>query len=172
MIWDLRGYTYFMKKPKNIRILVLGLLFCMIVWQTASASKKVPPPEQKDIIGVWIGFDNDRLQFCRLELNSAGKGFCSTAFVENPARLYAITNWFIFDFNISIDLIPIDDEAEPIYMKGLAGQDLLVLEIGGKGQKWKRELRLFNEKQFLSKNQRAKERIEKYKKEENNKRRK
>jgi len=143
-------------------------VLCAIAGLSVIAEKKALAPDPKDIARAWFGIDQDRLTFCRLELNQDGKGLFSTTFVENPARLYVVEKWSLDGFNLTIDLKPVDEKAEPIYLKGLAGLPELVLEMGGTGDKtWKRQLRLFNEQDFLSKNERVKARIEKYKAEQN-----
>ena len=108
--------------------------------------------------------DDDRLIFCRLELDSSGNGFCSTVFVQNPAQLYLVKKWTLEEFAINIELQRVDKETEPIYLKGLAGRSQLLLDMGGLGAKWKRHLRLFNEQEMTAKNTLAKGRIERYKK--------
>ena len=144
-----------------------GLLLGAVVALFVRAEKSPLPPDPKILVGAWFGLDRDRLIFCRLELNSDGKGFCSTVYVNDPAELYVIKNWSLDRFNLNMDLVPVDEKAEPIRLKGGGGPPELVLEIGGMGEKtWKRELRLFKEQEFLSKNERAKERIAKYKTEQ------
>jgi hypothetical protein len=143
-----------------------GLLFA-IAALSIRADKPVPPPDPKSLVGAWFGLDQNRLIFCRLELNPDGKGFCSTTYVNNPARLYVVEKWSLDGFNLNTDLTPADKDAEPIQLKGGGGPPELVLEIGGIGEKtWKRQLRLFKEQDFLAKNERVKKRIEKYKAEQ------
>ena len=60
--------------------------------------------------------------------------------------------WSLDGFNLTIDLEPVDEKTEPIYLKGSRGLPELVLEMGGTGDKtWKRQLWLFNELDFLKK---------------------
>jgi len=58
----------------NITKLLLPAL-CVGTILTVLAEKRVAPPEPGDIVGTWMGFDQDLLTFCRLELHSDGKGF-------------------------------------------------------------------------------------------------
>jgi hypothetical protein len=151
-------------KAKKICLCGCSLLVCAIAALSIRADKPVPPPDPKAIAGTWFGFDEGKVRFCRIELYPDGQGLYAYVFVDTPARLYKIKKWSLDDFNISVDLEPVEKDTERIYMKGTALLDELKMEIGGIGNKtWKRQVRLFKEQEFLSKNGRAKERIEKYK---------
>jgi hypothetical protein len=153
----------YMKEHARLRSPVLISLVCAIIGLCSLASQRVPFPDRKDIIGTWFGFDENRLLFCRIELDPDGEGYCSTAYVDNQARLYSVRKWSLDGFQINIELQPVDKEAEPIYLKGLAGRPELMLEVGGVGAKWKRKLSLFNDQDVTSKNMLTEARIEKYK---------
>ena len=152
-----------MKTRSQIHPAKCILLCCLITFTSVIADKKVLPPDQSSLCGAWFGFDDDRLRFCRLELNRDGTGFFSTTLVDNPALLYFLRKWSLDGFDLKLEIRPLDANAEPIYLKGVAGEPELVLEMGGLEEKWKRGLRLFNERRFLAKSEQLKVRIESHK---------
>jgi hypothetical protein len=148
-----------------IHLCAYGVLLCIVV--SVLADQKVQPPDPRSIVGAWFGYDENRLNFCRLEFNADSKGFFAITFVDDPAELYRVEKWSLRDFDIKLDPTPVDQKAEPIYLKGTATLNQLTLELGGKRIQWHRKLILFNTRMFLSKNRRVEDRIEKYKQEAN-----
>lgn len=145
----------------------IGVASIVVFLAYAAAQSRVRPPNPTSVIGNWIGYDQDRLVFARLELKPDGKGWFCTTFVTNEARLYEVRKWIVRDFDLQIELVPRDKEAEPVYLKGVVEHPQLSLEIGGVDVKWRRSLTLFSEEDFLVKNQRVKERVAREKSEEN-----
>ena len=142
------------------------LLVCLLVLvnppEVSRADKTVPPPSREQMAGAWIGFDEDRLNFYRLEFDLGKTGFCSIVFVNEGPDLYRIARWELESRNLILDLVPIDKEAEPISVKGFAESDQLTLEVSSLKNNWKRKLILFNETQINAKNDRNKSRIRKH----------
>ena len=138
----------------------IGILVCV---GFLFADSRVQPPAKSSVIGAWVGFDQDRLFFCRLELSAKDTGLFATTFVNNPARLYAVSAWKLDGFKLEISLDPIDKEAEPIFLKGDVEHPQLTLEFGGKNGEWKRKLVLFDEREFRTRNERLMRRIEVHK---------
>lgn len=130
------------------------------------AEQQMRPPTKVSLVGNWIGYDQDRLFFCRLELEEKGKGFFAKAYVDHPAVLYTVESWSLDAFELKISLLPVDRDAYPIYLKGSAGFSQLTLEMGEANSRWRRELTLFNERMLKAKSGRTLERIDKYKKEQ------
>lgn len=149
-----------MVRYSNLRRCAL-VCFTIVACSTI-ASKVASPPEPHDLVGSWIGFEHDRLYFCRLELEASGKGYFAKMYTDNPALLYIVKSWSLSDRDLAIELLPVDEAAEPIYLKGAASRSEMLLEIGEPSTGWKRELRLFNEKQFMEKRDRTKQRIDKH----------
>lgn len=148
-----------------MKTLICSLLFCALTFST-SADTKVRPPTASHLVGAWVGYDENGLNFCRLELNADGTGFFATTFVDDPAELHLVQEWSVNEFDIKLTLAPVDDKREPIYLRGGAGWDRMKLEMGGIRIGWKRELILVQEQPWLEKNKRVQERIEKYRKEQ------
>jgi hypothetical protein len=124
---------------------VIALALPLIVATVAiSGAKKATPPTAKDLIGVWIGFDQDDLAFTRLELRADSTGYCARVYPADTilhhygAQLYRVDKWSIEGWNLTFELTPISSNAEPVYLKGQAGGiATLKLEIGGVKNKWK-----------------------------------
>jgi hypothetical protein len=150
-------------KAKNCKRLRRAVVFlCCTMCLFVMASQPVRPPALDDLVGAWFGLDENRLIFCRLELNSNGKGLCSTIDVEDAPNLYVIKRWTLDGANLTFDLDAVDKDAEPIRIAGLANRKELELKISGVNLNWSRKITLFSEKRWLSKNEQARKRMEKY----------
>jgi hypothetical protein len=141
------------------------LLYCALTFFTW-AETRVQPPAATNLIGAWVGYQEDGLKFCRLELNADGKGFFASTVLDQPAQLHLVTEWSVNDFDIKLILTPVDDKKEPIFLRGQAGWRELKLEMGGILSGWQRKLNLIQEQPWLEKNKRVKEHIDKYRKEQ------
>lgn len=114
-----------------------------------SSREKAAPPTAENLVGVWIGFDQDGLTFTRLGLNTDSTGYCArvhpadTILHHYGVDLYRVNRWSIEGWNLTFDLSPISSKAEPVYLKGQAGGiATLRLEVGGVKTKWKLSLHL------------------------------
>ena len=149
-------------KPKRLWY-IIGFLSTLLLGLAAYGTKYATPPDRSQLVGSWFGFDENRLYFCRLELGADGKGVFSKVYVNDPARLYSVEKWSLTEFALALELKPVDKELEEIYLKGFADSTELSLEMGGVSNKWKRQITLFNEQEFLTKNKKNVERIAKFK---------
>ena len=129
--------------------------------------KRATPPTAKDLVGVWIGFDQDELTFTRLELHTDSTGYCArvhpadTILHHFGVELYRVNRWSIEGWNLTFDLTPISSNAEPVYLKGQAGGiAILRLEIGGVKTKWKQSLTLDPESRIGVSNEETKRAID------------
>lgn len=121
------------------------------------------PPERTVFIGVWHGYDEDRLMFGRLELKENGTGRLAISYLPgSPPRTYRIEHWSQRRFKLEITVEPAEPEAEPINLQNVVyGIGSLELEVHGKGRGWSRKMTLFNETEFQSRAKAAKESLEK-----------
>ena len=62
----------------SLRLFALGILLMPL----ATISSELDPPKPKLLLGAWIGFDQDILRFCRVELERGGKGVCTVSYVR------------------------------------------------------------------------------------------
>ena len=147
-------------------ILALTTIVSLPILGDADAAKKATPPTAKELVGVWIGFDQDELTFTRLDLGADSTGYCARVYPSDTilhhysVKVYRVNKWSISDWNITIDLTPISSNAESVYFKGRAGTASLNLKIGGVKTKWKRELLLSPESRIETSNQETKQAIE------------
>ena len=153
-----------MKSNHPFCLFLFTTLACVMVVKVASEQDDLPPPDVRAVAGIWIGIDEDNLKFYRLELEPGGKGYCSSCFVDNPAKLYSIGRWSMERFAIKIDLVPIDKEAESIFMRGEASTSTMALQVGGTLIQWKKKLTMVKEADLEEKNAKARKRIERYRK--------
>ena len=96
---------------------------------------------------MWIGFDSDELDFCRLDLRADFTGYCARVspdgvLHEYGVEAYRVTHWTLEDWKVIISLTPITTNAEPIYLRGSYYGPSLDLEVGGTNGGWKRGLLL------------------------------
>ena len=93
-------------------------LFFLIGPQTRSGvaqDKRATSPTAKDLVGVWIGFDNDQLTFTRLDLRADSTGFCArvsptdTILHDQGVHLYRITNWSVNGWDIEVQMSPVSN---------------------------------------------------------------
>ena len=123
----------------------------------------MPEPKIEDISDTWIGPCENDLYYFRLTLERDGTGLCSKAWTDQPAQLYKVTKWTLKEYDIEIELTPIDSEAEQIWLKGTADGWHLNLEFGGMKNDWKRKLMLSRESSLIERMERVKKRMEKEK---------
>jgi hypothetical protein len=133
----------------------------------AAANKRATPPTAKDLVGVWIGFDNDQLTFNRLDLRADSTGYCArvspadTILHDQGVHVYRITKWSVDGWNIEIRMSPASNATGVAYVKGRIGLASLRLTIGGpENGGWKEEPFLHPESRIMTSNQETRDRIE------------
>jgi hypothetical protein len=131
-------------------------------------SKKAKPPSVKELIGVWIGFDNDQLTFTRLDLRADSTGFCArvspadTILHHQGVHVYRVTKWSVDGWNIEIQMSPESNATAVGYVKGRVGLAVLNLTIGGhENGGWKELSILHPESRVMISNQETKDATEK-----------
>jgi len=129
--------------------------------------KRATPPAAKDLVGVWIGFDNDQLTFTRLDLRADSTGFCArvspadTILHAQGVHAYRITKWDVNGWNIEIHMSPISNATGVGYVRGRIGLASLRLTIGGpENAGWKEEPFLHPESRIMISNKETRDTIE------------
>jgi hypothetical protein len=85
-----------------------------------------------------------------LELDADGTGYLAISYLpQEPARLYRVKTWTLQNFDIAVDVRPIDASAEPVTLSG-SYRGLFALEMELRGASWTRRLTLFNSKTYNS----------------------
>ena len=126
---------------------------------------EVAPPEEETLVGVWIGFEQDELDFVRLDLRTDSTGYCArvspadTVLHDYGVEAYQVTRWELDGWKLIINLAPITTNAEPIYLRGSYNGSSFDLEMGGTHGQWKRDLVLYRESRIDGANQEAKDKI-------------
>lgn len=147
-------------------ILATLTLLTLTTFIPAKEAKKATPPSAKELVGTWIGFDQDELTFTRLELHADSTGYLArvspaeTILHDYGVQVYHVNKWSVTDWNVAIDLTPISSNAEVVYLKGRAGMADLDLEIGGLNKKWKLKVLLYPESRIEMSNRETKQAIE------------
>ena len=138
---------------------IAALMVTLSLSASLGATKRSIPPTEKDLIGVWIGFEEGQLTFTRLDLRANSIGYCARISAGSDAEVYRIRNWSIRGWDLQIDVIPLSPNVESIYLKGLGGRAYLQLRIGAVGGRWQRKLVLSPELDIEAANQHAKQAI-------------
>lgn len=151
----------------EIRRIVCVILFSVLAGGISAADKKAIPPNAKELVGVWIGFDYDELTFTRLELRPDSTGFLArvapadTILHDNGVHAYRVTSWGINGWAITIQTAPAANASSIGYINGRIGLASLRLTIGGpENRGWKEQLLLFPETRLSVSNQETKRKIE------------
>jgi hypothetical protein len=133
--------------------------------------KRATPPTAKELVGVWIGFDDDQLTFTRLDLRADSTGFCArvspadTILHDQGVHVYRITKWSVNGWDIEVQMSPVSNATAIGYVKGRIGLASLRLTMGGpENGGWKEEPFLHPESRMLISNQETRDRIEKVEK--------
>ena len=157
-------YSSFQFSFSNRRILITFALIA-VVSIAAFGYTKALPPKPAELVGVWIGFDSDELNFTRLDLRPGFTGYCArvspadTALHQYGVDSYRVTKWTIENWKFIISLTPASTNAEPIYLRGHCYGFSLRLEVGATNGEWKRDLVLYRESSIDQSNRETKEMI-------------
>lgn len=128
------------------------------------SQKKANPPTVDRVIGVWLGYTEDELQFYRLDLRPDFTGYCASVYLpdtslhDDGVRLYLIDRWELKEGRLTFRLSAVDTGAEVITLKGETTGHLMNLEVGGAG--WRRKLLLRPEANVTTPYRETKERVE------------
>jgi hypothetical protein len=126
---------------------------------------KARPPKPEKLAGVWIGFEQDELDFVRLDLRSDLTGYCAlvspadTTLHDYGVEAYRVPHWTMEDWKLIISLTPKTTNAEPIYLRGAYNGFSFRLEMGGTTNQWKRSLVLYRESRIDGANQETRDKI-------------
>ena len=126
---------------------------------------KAMPPKMDNLTGVWIGFDESELDFCRLELRPDATGYfatvspADTSLHDYGVQAYRVTHWTVEEWKFTVSLSPATTNAEPIYLRGRCDYTSLDLEIGGTTIQWKRKIVLYPESRIDGANQETRDKI-------------
>jgi hypothetical protein len=114
---------------------------------------------------VWIGFEQDELEFVRLDLRPDFTGYCAcvspadTTLHDYGVEAYWVRHWTLDGGKLIVSLTPITTNAEPIYLRGYYSGFSFDLEIGGTTNQWKRKLVLCRESRIDGANQETRDKI-------------
>jgi hypothetical protein len=131
-----------------------------------ASPKAARPPKAADLVGVWIGFTEDELDFYRLDLRQDLTGYCAsvsppdTVLHEQGIDTYRVNSWRLNGWALDIKLAPLGAKAEAIFLRGRYDGFTLQLEVGGTDGTWKRNLVLRPESRLATPNRETKKAIE------------
>ncbi len=159
------AHMLFQYNTRRMMICVMAIILVSVA-STAYAEKKAIPPKPEDLIGVWIGFDDDELVFSRLDLRSDFTGFLARLSPRDAilhdygAYAYRVTKWTVDDWNFIISLTAATPNAESIQIRGRYNGFSLRLEISGTNGLWKRNVILNREVRETAANRETREKIQ------------
>jgi len=146
--------------------LVLGLIVIFLFTNFVEATKKSIPPTEKDLVGVWIGYEEGQMTFTRLDLRNDSTGYCARISAgSHVVDIHRIRKWSLRGWDLSVDMTPMSPNVARLYLKGWGGRAYLQVKIGTlEGNKiegkWNRTLVLSPESEVERCNQETKRAIE------------
>lgn len=160
-----------MTHHRSLAVFVLLALLSVLpgcqspTWRTIplASQKKAKPPTTDRVVGVWLGYTEDELQFFRLDLRPDFTGYCASMYLPDTSlphdvRLYRIEKWELKEQHLTFRVSAVDAGAEAISLKGETTGHLMNLEVGGAG--WRRKLLLRPEANVTIPSQETKQRTE------------
>jgi hypothetical protein len=136
------------KFMQNIRLKVIGCACAMVALASfAHAWIRVQEPTVSQLSTVWVGWATP-IHYFRLQLVGDGGGLCcSYDKFTRKAYLYSVVNWTLHHYDLALTLKPIDAEAGPLTMKGMATAGSLELELGdGHKNGWRAKTHFYEER--------------------------
>ena len=118
-------------------------LILMVLATSAAARTVMPPPTLRCLSTVFVGGNPAAtLEYFRLEIRPNGTGLITAQYLpEQRVVAYKITKTIIKGYKVAFELVPIDRDAEPIYVRGDAVCSRLDLTVGGAPKlEWKRSI--------------------------------
>jgi hypothetical protein len=101
--------------------------------------------------------------YYRLELRADGTGLLTLLELpDHPAWAYRVTQTQLKDYAISFTLVPVDSDAEPVFLRGTAIWGRLSLEVGGMQLDWKHRIELERYEHFMARLNAVTERAKAY----------
>lgn len=127
-----------------------------------SAENPVVPPNEKDILGAWSGYEDGCVYFYRVVLEKKEEGTCQVVFTDNTVDSYIIDHWQIRAGKLEMHLSPAKKKQERMKMNVVAVDNLsMEVVITGIHEKWRRKAVLYNEREFLKKLEKSKNSLKK-----------
>jgi hypothetical protein len=130
--------------------------------------RPTPAPNVKDIATSWVGLDENGVDYCRIELSADGTGLlavCSRSGDDN-AILHRVSVWKIEGHTLTGKVEPIDRPTvfDSARIEGWANS--WQLDISIIGDQWQRRISFYRESEISRRSVRANERIERYRRED------
>ena len=141
-------YAQLWSPVTRARLLLAALAFGLAL---PIAAKPVRQPTMADLAQVWVGGRPTGAEFFRLELDAQGLGLLTVQYLPGrPAVAYRVLKTSLSKYKVEFVVDPIDDEAEPIFLRGEAYPGTLYLNVGGRKGSWKRDIILRTEKSVMA----------------------
>ncbi len=125
----------------------LALMF--VVGCAAPGANRTVPLKPSDVVGSWIGYSENYLDFYRITLDPDGTGLCVGLYLMELSSVYRIKKWTLqSDGSVPLELVPNGGGAEPIRVDAALRWDYLRLAVMGRSG-WTNQAVLYREKRFL-----------------------
>ena len=157
--------VFSISKAARIAGAILTAIVLVSLVSTAYAKKAIRPTPE-DLIGVWVGFDDDELRFSRLDLRSDFTGYLArvspsdTILHDIGVSAYRVTNWKVEGWNVSISLNAMTSNAESMQIRCRYNGSSLRLKISGTNGFWERNVILNREERETAANRETTEKIQ------------
>jgi hypothetical protein len=131
---------------KHIMLLLSSCLGLCVAAQFPEPTLPVPPQE-RGILGAWIGFDAEAVSFYRLVIMEKG-GLFAYSSPGDPVWPYAVVSWSLKQSRVYLEMTNSTPTAGRIHISGRATSyrlDLTIEGTDGTGGTWTREIAFFRE---------------------------
>lgn len=133
-----------------MKMIVLLVSLCLGLYVTTqSAEPTIPvPPQEKEILGTWIGFDAEAVVFYRLVIKEKA-GLFAYSIPGYPVRAYEVVSWSLKQSQIYLDMVGSTNTTERIHSGGPATSyrlDLTIEAADGTGGGWTRKITFFEKR--------------------------
>lgn len=119
------------------------VLMVLLAGTAAGACEVVPPPRLAYLAKIWVGGEPGGGVFLGLRLAADGTGAMAIQYLpQQPAKAYKIAKTTLDGYNVLLEVVPAEADAEAIYLRGTAISARMELEIGGTTLDWKRSILL------------------------------
>lgn len=121
------------------------------------AENPVIPPNEKDLLGAWSGYEEGCVYFYRVVLEKKERGTCQVVFNDNSVDSYVVDHWQIKAGKLAMQLSPAKEKQERMNMNVVEFDNLsMQIMVAGVDGNWQRKVVLFNELEFLKRLEKSK----------------
>ena len=107
-----------------------------------------PPLRPSQLIGAWMGYDQDSVVFYRLLLENDGRGSCVVLCEDEFSGAYVVENWEVSGISLKLKLLPRTEKDEDLTMSvKFVDESEMQIIVRGRERDWEHTLVMHREDQ-------------------------